>query len=421
MIDRLLHTPEGVRDLNISETSKKLELQNRIGSVFHRYGFRDIQTPTFEYYDVFNHERGTVDIREMYKFFDRDGNILTLRPDITPSIARYVSTYFKNEETPIRVCYIGNTFRNGKSYQGKLREFTQAGVELIGINSEDADAEIIAMIINSLSIAGLKKFQIDLGQAGFFKGLTEEAGLDVSEEEELRNFIDEKNFIAVEELLSKYNMSDDLKQVFLDLPKLFGSVEVIEKARKLTNNKKALESLDRLEKVYNILCDYGVENNISFDLGLVNSLNYYTGIIFRGYTYGTGVSIVDGGRYDTLLKQFGKDVPAIGFAIVIDELMSAIERQKISLPEYNIDTLIVYNQQTRKQAIKLSEEFRSNGMNVQIGLLDKNLEENIEYGKKQNIGGIMFLKNHDEVILVNLETMDKSIVAMNELLDRGEE
>lgn len=420
MIDRLLHTPEGVRDLNISETSKKLELQNRINSVFHRYGFRDIQTPTFEYYDVFNHERGTVDIREMYKFFDRDGNILTLRPDITPSIARYVSTYYKNEVNPIRVCYIGNTFRNSKSYQGKLREFTQAGVELIGINNEDADAEIIAMIINSLSIAGLKKFQIDLGQAGFFKGLTEEAGLDATEEEELRNYVDEKNFIGVEELLSKYNMSDDLKQIFLDLPKLFGSVEVIEKARKLTKNKKAIESLDRLEKVYNILCDYGVENYISFDLGLVNSLNYYTGIIFRGYTYGTGVSIVDGGRYDTLLKQFGKDVPAIGFAIVIDELMSAIERQKISLPECNIDTLIIYDESTRKEAVMLSEEFRSNGMNVQIGLLDKTLEKNIEYGKKHSIGGVMYFKNSDEVVLINLETMDRSVVAINELLDRGE-
>lgn len=420
MIDCLLHTPEGVRDFNIKETSKKIELQNRIGSVFHRYGFRDIQTPTFEYYDVFNHERGTVDIREMYKFFDRDGNILALRPDITPSIARYVSTYYKNEENPVRVCYVGNTFRNGKSYQGKLREFTQAGVELIGINSEDADAEIIALIINSLSIAGLEKFQIDLGQAGFFKGLAEEAGLDANEEEELRNFVDEKNFIAVEELLTRCNMSDDLKQVFLDLPKLFGSVEVIEKARKLTNNEKAINSLDRLEKVYEILCDYGVENYVSFDLGLVNCLNYYTGIIFRGYTYGTGVSIVDGGRYDTLLKQFGKDVPAIGFAIVIDELMLAIERQQISLPEFNIDTLIVYNQQTRKQAIMISEEFRSKGMNVQIGLLEKSLEDNIEYGKKHGIGGIMSFNNNEEVVLVNLQTMDQTVVAINELLDRGE-
>ena len=420
MIDCLLHTPEGVRDLNISETSKKIELQNRINTVFHRYGFRDIQTPTFEYYDVFNHEIGTIDVREMYKFFDRDGNILTLRPDITPSIARYVSTYYKNENNPIRVCYIGNTFRNRKSYQGKLREFTQAGVELIGVNSEDADAEIITMIINSLSIAGLEKFQIDLGQAGFFKGLVQEAGLSESEEEELRNYVDEKNFIAVEELLIKYNMSDELKRTFLDLPKLFGSVEVIEKARKLTKNKKALESLDQLEKVYNILCDYGVEKYISFDLGMVNSLNYYTGIIFRGYTYKMGVSIVDGGRYDTLLKQFGKDVPAIGFAIVIDELISAIERQNISLPECNVDTLIIYNQSTRKEAVMISEEFRSNGMNVQIGLLDENLEKNIEYGKKQKIGGIMYFKNFDEVILINLETMEESIVAINDLLDRGD-
>ncbi|MCT4598252.1 MAG: ATP phosphoribosyltransferase regulatory subunit [Vallitalea sp.] len=420
MIDRLLHTPEGVKDLNIKETSKKIEIQNRIGSVFHRYGFRDIQTPTFEYYDVFNHERGTVHICEMYKFFDRDGNILALRPDITPSIARFVSTFYKNDYNPVRLCYIGNTFRNSESYQGKLREFTQAGVELIGINCEDTDAEVISLIINSLSVAGLEDFQIDLGQAGFFKGLIEEAGLDMNEEEELRQLIDEKNFIAVEELLNKCNMRDDLKQVFLDLPKLFGSIEVIEKARKLTTNKKALESLDRLEKVYNILCDYEAEKFVSFDLGLVSHLNYYTGIIFRGYTYGTGVPIVEGGRYDTLLGQFGKDVPAIGFAIVIDELMLAIERQQIEVDEFTIDTLIIYNEDTRKQAIMLSEEYRSQGMNVEIGLLKRSLEDNIIYGKKNGIGGIMYFNEINKVTLVNLQTMEQNIVEIEDLI-RGDE
>ncbi len=421
MIERLLHTPEGVRDLNMNETSRKNELKDRIGSVFHRYGFRDIETPTFEYYDVFNHERGTVDIQLMYKFFDRDGNILALRPDITPSIARYVATHYKNDDDPLRLCYVGNTYRNNESYQGKSREVTQAGVEFIGDNSTDADAEVIALIINSLSIAGLKEFQIDLGQAGFFKGLAEEAGLDQKAEEELRKHIDEKNFIAVENLLNECQMSEELKEVFLDLPKLFGSVDVINKARHLTQNKIATSALDRLEKVYGILCDYGVENYVSFDLGLVSHLNYYTGIIFRGYTYGTGVSIVDGGRYDTLLKQFGKDVPAIGFAIVVDELMVAMERQQIELSTFTIDTLVLYSQDTRREAIRLSEELRSKGMNVEIGLLDKSLDSNIAYGKKQGVGGIMAFKSKEQVLLINLENMEQTEVAVKELLDRGDE
>ncbi|QUI23299.1 ATP phosphoribosyltransferase regulatory subunit [Vallitalea pronyensis] len=420
MIDRLLHTPEGVRDFNRNETSRKKELKDRIGSVFHRYGFRDIETPTFEYYDVFNHERGTVDIQLMYKFFDRDGNILALRPDITPSIARYVATHYKHDCDPLRLCYMGNTYRNNVSYQGKAREVTQAGVEFIGNASIDADAEVIALIINSLSMAGLKEFQIDLGQAGFFKGLAEEAGLDQKAEEELRTLIDEKNFIAVENLLNECRMTDDLKEVFLDLPKLFGSVDVIDKARQLTQNKIATSALDRLEMVYGILCDYGVEDYVSFDLGLVSHLNYYTGIIFRGYTYGTGVSIVDGGRYDTLLKQFGKDVPAIGFAIVVDELLLAMERQQIDLPTFTIDTLVLYSQETRKEAIQLSEEFRSKGMHVETGLLGESLEANIAYGKKQGVGGIMAFKSKEQVLLINLENMEQTEVAVSELFDRGD-
>lgn len=420
MVDRLLHTPEGVRDIHCEETSNKIELQNRIQSVFHRYGFKDIQTPTFEYYDVFNHERGTVDIREMYKFFDRDGNILALRPDITPSIARFVATFYKNYNNPMRICYVGNTFRNRESYQGKLREITQAGAEFIGPNSADADAEIIALVINSLNIAGLEDFQIDIGQAGFFKGIVEEAGLNSNEEEEIRKLIDEKNFIAVEELLTELDMSEESKKVFLDLPKLFGSVEVLEQARKLTTNKKAIEAIDRLEKVYEILCDYGAQKFISFDLGLVNELNYYTGITFRGYTYGTGVSIVDGGRYDTLLKQFGKDTPAVGFAILIDELMMAMERQKLTLPVLETDTLILYTEDSRRIAIRIAEEYRSEGMNVETELIDNTMDEIIKYGKERNIGGIMNFVDSKNVELINLETLDKTKVSVEELLKEGD-
>lgn len=417
MIDRLLHTPEGVRDLHLVEASRKNELQNRIMSIFHSYGFKDVQTPTFEYIDIFNKERGTVDVKMMYKFFDRDGNILALRPDITPSIARFVATSFKQNEMPKRICYLGNTYRNNESYQGKLREVTQAGVEFIGIDSADADAEIIAVVVNSLLASGLEEFQIDIGLANFFKGIVEEAGLDASYEEELRRLIDEKNYIAIEEILLSLNLDSDHKKVLLDVPKLFGSIDVISQARKMTANKKALDALDRLEKIYEILTDYGIENYISIDLGMVSQINYYTGIVFRGYTYGTGVAIADGGRYDSLIGQFGHDAPAVGFAIIIDELMSALERQEIFLPSEEIHTLLVYNEISRRVAIGIAESMRSQEMNIEIGLLDKDIETNIEYGKQNQIGGIMHFISEEEVELINLTTNDRSIIAVSDLFE----
>lgn len=416
MNEKLLHTPEGVRDIHCDETIKKNELQRKILAVFHRYGFRDVQTPTFEFLDIFDNERGTIDTKLMYKFFDRDGNILALRPDITPSIARFVATFYNHETTPKRLCYVGNTFRNNESYQLKLKEFTQAGVELIGVDSADADAEILALVINALLVSGLTDFQIDIGQAGFFKGLIEEAGLDKAQEEELRNLIDEKNYISVEELLNKLNISDEHKKVFLDLPKLFGSEKVLESARALTTNDKALKALDRLEKVYAILKDYECQDYVSFDLGMISQINYYTGIVFRGFTFGTGVSVVDGGRYDTLLREFGHDAPAVGFAIIIDELMNALERQNIELDSATIDTLLVYEEHARTEAIKIAENMRREGMSIQVGLLDKSEEENLAYAKSQNIGGIMVFKTKEHVTLINCETLERQSLTVRDLL-----
>lgn len=417
MNDKLLHTPEGVRDIHMLECRQKNELQRKIMAVFHRYGFGEVQTPTFEFIDVFNNECATVDIKNMYKFFDRDGNILVLRPDITPSVARLVATGYNHETTPKRICYLGNTFRNSESYQLKLREFTQAGVELIGIDDADADGEVLALCIHALLATGLREFQIDIGQAGFFKGLLEEAGLPEDYEEELRKLIDEKNYIAVEELLDSLELDATHKQVLLDIPKLFGDEQVIEKARKLTTNKRALLALDRLEKVSAILKDYEVDPYVSYDLGMVSQINYYTGIVFRGYTFGTGQSIVDGGRYDTLLTEFGHDAPAIGFAIIIDEVMNSLARQNIETQVESVDTLMLYNQVSRKIAIKVAHKLRSEGMNIEIGMLTKDLEANIAYGKQKNIGGIMNFVTDQEVVLTNLSTMELSRLDVNAIME----
>ena len=178
MIQKILHTPEGVRDIYNEECERKLALEGSLRQVLNSYGYRDIEPPTFEVFDVFSREVGTVPSRELYKFFDREGNTLVLRPDFTPSIARAASKYFMNEQEPIRLCYLGNTFVNNSSYQGRLKESTQMGAELIGDSTPEADAEIIAMAADCLQRAGLEEFQISVGHVQFFASLAKEAGLD---------------------------------------------------------------------------------------------------------------------------------------------------------------------------------------------------------------------------------------------------
>ena len=330
-MEKMFHTPEGVRDIYNGECEKKQYLQAEIRNIFHEYQYQDIETPTFEFFEVFGREVGTTPSNELYKFFDRDGNTLVLRPDFTPSIARAAATYFLDNDEPIRLCYQGNTFTNNLEHQGRLKESTQMGVEYIGDETIKADAEMLIMTIAILKEAGLKEFQISVGQVQFFKALVSEAKMSEDTIFDLRGLISNKNYFGVEDLIRKEALKPELAEVFLKLPQMFGGTVILDKASALTDNKEALKAIDRLRCIYEILCENKVDKYVSFDLGMLSKYNYYTGIIFNGVTYGSGEPLVKGGRYDTLMQHFGKEAAAIGFGLSIDALLSALERQKIDI------------------------------------------------------------------------------------------
>ena len=319
----LLHTPEGVRDIYGNEFVQKFELQQLLYRILAGRGYQGIETPTFEFFDVFSREVGTVSSRELYKFFDKEGNTLVLRPDMTPSIARAVSKYF-HDETPIRLCYMGNTFINYDKYQGRLKETTQMGAELMGDGSVASDVEVLSVLIEALQEAGLREFQVSVGQVEFFKALLREAGIGNAAEESLRRLISDKNRFGAEELLASYDISEKLRATFLEMATLTGGEEALQKARSLTDNAEALEALERLQEIYEGLKKKGYEKYVTFDLSMLSKYNYYTGIIFHAYSYGYGEPIAKGGRYDNLLSHFGRELPAVGFAIVVDQLQRAL-------------------------------------------------------------------------------------------------
>lgn len=364
-MQKIFHTPEGVRDVYREECGQKLFVQRKIRQIFHSYGYCDIETPTFEFFEVFSREVGTTPSKELYKFFDREGNTLVLRPDFTPSIARCAASCLPLETEVACLCYTGNTFVNHSSFQGRLKEATQMGVERIGDSSADADAELLAMIANCLLNVGLTDFQISVGQVDFFKALLEDAQMDEEMERNLRELISNKNNFAVEELIRGQNLPRELENAFFQLPYLFGGEEVLAKAKKLTSNQKALQAIDRLEEIYEILKYYGYENYVSFDLGMLSKYRYYTGILFQAYTFGTGEPIVKGGRYDHLLEHFGKAAPASGFGISIDQLSLALNRQKISLPiSQEPEIILTYTSKNRGEKILQARKLRQEGARV---------------------------------------------------------
>lgn len=369
MNNQLLHTPEGVRDIYNLECERKLWIQDRLHSLIRSFGYRDIQTPTFEFFDIFNKERGSVISKEMFKFIDRDGNTLVLRPDITPSIARCAAKYYMDETMPLRFCYMGNTFINNSSYQGRLKETTQLGCELIGDASAAADGEMIAVIIRCMLAAGLTEFQVEIGDVEFLRGLMEEAGIE-DKEQSLRELMEKKNFFGVEELLLEAGVEETVRERILTLQELFGSAGKLERARELAANARSLKAVERLAHIYEILKAYRLEDYVSFELGMLGRYKYYTGVIFKAYTYGTGEMIVTGGRYDTLLQQFGKDSSSIGFAINIDQLMIALSRQKL-LPERKSEgTLVLYEPECLTQAVMLADRLREQGTAAELVQMD---------------------------------------------------
>lgn len=406
MKTQMLHTPEGVRDIYSLEYGKKSVLEEKLQQVFHLYGYQDIQTPTFEYLEVFGKEIGSVSVKELYKFFDREGNTLALRPDITPSIARAAMTVFDTERMPVRLCYKGNTFVNQSSYQGYLHETTQAGAELIGCDSVEADAELVVMAVESLKEVGLREFQIHIGSVPFFESLIEEAGLSGEEEIRLRESISNRNYFGVEELLGKTQVKITAKTALLALEDLNGGAEILKDAKKIALNHRCLDAVGRLEALYQLLKAYGVEQYVTFDLSMCGNRDYYTGIIFRGYTYGTGDAIVKGGRYDQLMEKFGKKSPSIGFVIVVDELMNAFARQKLEIPYKLKNTLVLYDESRQVEAIKLAKEFRSGKKQTELmkKSADKALKDYISYAKHNLCVSMLYLRNAGDIEMVNLLT-----------------
>jgi len=387
-----LRIPEGVQDYLPEECFNKRDIEESIRNIFFLSGYEEIETPSFEYFDVFNGSSINIEQEKMFKIVEAGSRILVMRPDLTMPIARITATKLNESLLPLRLSYISNVYRYEELQIDKQREIAQAGVELLGVAQPEADAEVISMAIQIFIKLGLSDFQIDIGQVEFFKGLIEESKIEPEISEELRILIDQKNLLALRAFLENVNIPDRLKHIFLGLPQLYGGVEILEEAMKLTQNPRCIKAVENINQVYNILKAYGLEKYISFDLGMVQSLNYYTGIIFRGITSNIGFPLCGGGRYDSLLSEFGYDIPATGFAIGIKRLLISLEKQKKlkKIPPIDILVIIDGNYEKGYQTI---QALREKGKRVEMFLqADKNTDP-LTYAKDKGIIEVIKIDN----------------------------
>lgn len=396
MENRLLHTPEGVRDIYGDEMAQKLELERILDKKIKSFGYHRIETPSFEFFDIYSNEIGTTPSREIYKFFDSENNTLALRPDFTPGVVRSAVKYFMEDALPKRLCYLGNTFSNRSDLQGKLKEVTELGVEFLGDASVEADAEMIYMAVELLKSVGLSDFQICIGTEEYFRGICEAAGLDAGHQDALSEHIRNKNYFGAMDVIDDIRTSDGIRQALASFSDFVGGVEILDSAASLVSGiSRSVCAIERLRMLYERLKIYGVESYISFDLGMLSKRNYYTGVVFKAYTFGTGDAIIRGGRYDHLMEKFGKNGAAIGFTVVVDQVMNTLISQKIDiLVEYK-RALIAYDGTSFEKAVKLADKLRSDGFDTEILQLGSDVSPSlyIEHAKATHATKIYRIEN----------------------------
>ncbi len=375
--------PAGVRDLQPAEAQRKRNLENIFAGTFRTWGYQEAVTPAFEYYDALSAGRGDEENARLYKFIDRQGHILTLRPDMTTPIARLVSSRMRDARFPLRIFYIANVFSFEDPQAGRQREFYQSGIELIGDASPFADAEVIAVAVEILTASGLQNFKISIGHVDILYGMMEELGLPETQKGRIKAAVSNKNYVGLQELLDEFNVPAAGKERFMQVITTRGGKNVAKEAGRLAGNAKTRAALKVLGRVYDALAAYEVTSRVEIDLGVLRGLDYYTGVVFEGYSAYLGFPILGGGRYDNLMGQFGFPCPATGFALGMERLFLSLEKEgsqnSISAePDY----VILYKPDQAGKAFKKARELRDGGnIVVTRQISDKNVSEEYKPAK----------------------------------------
>lgn len=366
--------PHGLNDLFSEQAAIKAALESRLLETFGLWGYQRIILPTFGYYESLSAGASPLLQRQMYRFFDREGNVLALRTDMTVPTARLVATRLYDQPLPLRFCYAGSVFRHEQPQAGQRHEFTQVGVELIGAANPEADAEVVALAIAALQALGIAEFQINLGQVAYLRATLRELGLQNGGLYELEQAIGRKNDVEVAAALEALNVGGEAARVILSLPHLYGGAEVLDRARELAINAEAHDAAVYLGQVYALLVAQGVAEHVILDLGETRSMAYYTGIAFRGYVRGLGWHVCSGGRYDDLIAQFGPSLPAVGFAMGVERAMLASPLRAEVAPD------LLLSCEAPTDGYALAARARALGLKVEIDVLGRRGAALRDYG-----------------------------------------
>ena len=389
--------PRGVSDYLPEAAAKIGFIENSLQRVFELWGFRRIITPRLEYEDVLATGMGDELKGKTYRFDDRQsGRLLALPPDITPQIARIVATRMANLPLPHRISYSGRVLRQTEIQAGRSRELFQTGVELIGLDSPEADAEMIVMTIEVMQVLGIDEFTVDLGQVEFCQGVFQASGLNGEPLKQLREAVSRKDSSAVESLLKEHRVSPDSARELSALPRLFGGRDVLKTAREIVTNRRSIAALDNLQQVLDILDIHNATPFLSIDLGETRGLDYHSGITFEAFVTGFGEPVCSGGRYDNLTGRYGFEAPATGFTFNLLNLLQTIERRPELQGGSATDFLLFNTSLDRRNVLHIARQLRSLGYTTARDIIRRDYAQSLEYAKKMNIRCMLVIGDDHE-------------------------
>ncbi len=375
-------TPEGTKDYLLSESRAIRFAEKKLSALFKSKGYQKVMTPTIEFFDVFNRESSGYSPENLYSLTDSYGRLLVLRPDSTLPIARLASTRLQNATLPLRIYYNQNVFLRQKNLTGRSDEATQSGIELMGVGGIRADLEVIATAVEAIECCTSADFKLEIGHAGFFKDLCSKLGVDDETISQIYDCVESRNFVSLNKILDNIG-ENTVTKCIRNLPRYFGGLDVIEKAKQIEIGDEGKKSLEYLKELYIQLEKMGLADKIIIDLSLVNRTNYYTGIIFKGYLQGSGVSVVSGGRYDLLGLEFGRDMQSTGFGIETGDL-ATVMLTRGEVEEEILPQIIVWGaDEFITDALEYSKSLRDSGVYCEISNFATK-EETIEYAKQKN-------------------------------------
>jgi len=397
----MIQRPRGTRDFGPAEMAKRRSVEQAMREACARFGFGEVVTPTFEHSELFTLRSGQSVVDEMYVFKDKGDREMALRPEITASVIRFYVNEMSTSPKPLKLYYVGSCFRYENPQSGRYREFFQLGAELIGAKNPETDAEVIALAVNCIRLAGLENFVVRVGHIGVLKSLVREQIKDEKVATDVLRMIDKEDWDALGDMFDARALPRKLFDKITAIADIKGGIEEL-------NNLDDSEATKHLREIFDVLSIYGIED-CQVDLGIVRGLDYYTGMVFEidAPRLGAEKQVMGGGSY-TLSELFGGEpVFSTGFAIGIDRVVLAIDAERKAEPKPPLDAYVVpAKDDMRKYAFGMVARLRSQGLRADVDLMRRTMSKNLKYASSM---GARF------AVIVGKEEMAKRSVTLRDM------